>query len=58
VQDGNQLLDASFVISLAGPVPANAQVPGLIIKYTPDLEMLIDPFIQEHQKHTMKTAVT
>jgi hypothetical protein len=29
VQEGDQLLDGSFVISLAGPVPANADMPGL-----------------------------
>ena len=32
VQEGDQLLDGSFVISLAGPVPANADTPGLTMR--------------------------
>jgi hypothetical protein len=29
IQEGQQLLDGSFLVSLAGPVPANAHVPGI-----------------------------
>ena len=41
VQDGDQLLDGSFVISLSGPVPTNTLIPGVKMRMSSNLFLLM-----------------